>query len=90
MASEKAIEVARIAYELAAFKGKNDEASWSAAIDAAAAVDSDAQPLSKSEIMGLWRAHGGDQHGPNIETVTMPLSKFCGFISVVRSLKRQK
>lgn len=30
--------------------------------------------------MRLWRAHGGDQHGPNVETVTMPLHKFFGFV----------
>lgn len=31
-------------------------------------------------VMKLWRAHGGGQHGPNTETVTMPLANFAGFI----------
>lgn len=33
--------------------------------------------------MNLWREHGGDQHGPNVETVTMPLANFHGFCAAL-------
>jgi hypothetical protein len=26
-----------------------------------------------------WKASGGDHHGPNVETVTMPLAKYVAF-----------
>lgn len=30
--------------------------------------------------MALWRAHGGSQHSADVETVTMPLVRFGGFL----------
>lgn len=37
-------------------------------------------------VMDLWRTHGGGQHGPMVETVTMPLDNFIGFTAALRSL----
>lgn len=32
-------------------------------------------------VARLWREHGGDHHGPRVETVTMPMSRLMGFVS---------
>lgn len=41
----------------------------------------DRASLTQTQIMDLWRRHGGDVHGPRVETVTMPLLKFWGFVA---------
>ena len=36
--------------------------------------------MKASEIKKLWRKHGGDQHGPRVETMTIPEDGFYSFI----------
>lgn len=35
--------------------------------------------MQRSEIKALWKQHGGSQHGPHVEHMLMPESKFWGF-----------
>ena len=36
--------------------------------------------LTLRDYKKLWRKHGGDQHGPRVETMTIPESNFEAFI----------
>lgn len=36
--------------------------------------------MKASDIKKLWRKHGGDQHGPRVETMTIPEDRFYDFI----------
>lgn len=38
------------------------------------------------QVKELWAKHGGKQHGPNVETVTMPLENLMGFVEDIRRL----
>lgn len=40
-------------------------------------------------VARLWIEHGGDHHGPRVETVTMPMSKLMGFVAAIRAAERQ-
>lgn len=42
--------------------------------------------IEQREIRELWKKHGGDQHGPNVETVTMPLEHFHHFMEDYKAL----
>lgn len=42
-----------------------------------------ASTLSQDEIMKLWREHSGDQFGPHVEHVSMPLTNFFNFITAL-------
>lgn len=44
-----------------------------------------AERPGREAVMRLWREHGGSQHGPRVETVTMPLDRFHTFISAMLS-----
>lgn len=37
--------------------------------------------ITRQDAMRLWRKHGGSQHGPRVETVTMPLNQFHDFVA---------
>ena len=37
-------------------------------------------PKAMAAARRLWKEHGGRQHGPHVETLTMPEEKFDGFI----------
>ena len=39
------------------------------------------KPLKFSELKNLWRKHGGDQHGPRVETLTIPEANFMAFMT---------
>lgn len=42
----------------------------------------------KQAAMRLWKDHGGNHHGPNVETVTMPMNAFWSFLEAyAKSLK---
>ncbi len=34
----------------------------------------------QQKVLDLWKKHGGDIHGPHIETVTIPESQFYKFL----------
>lgn len=36
--------------------------------------------MKLDEIRSLWRSHGGDQHGPRVETWTIPEANVEGFV----------
>lgn len=37
--------------------------------------------MKLSEIRKIWRRHGGDQHGPRVETWTIPEANMKDFVS---------
>ncbi len=37
--------------------------------------------MTLGEIRKLWRKHGGDQHGPRVETWTIPEDNMQAFVS---------
>lgn len=36
-------------------------------------------------VRQLWKKHGGDQHGPRVETMTIPEANFAAFIADVQN-----
>lgn len=46
----------------------------------------DLDPQQIQQVHELWTKHGGERHGPRVETVTMPLSRFLSFVEDVRRL----
>lgn len=44
--------------------------------------------MTRTEIRDLWRAHGGSQHGPRVETMTMPEASFYEFVAAVEAAVR--
>lgn len=36
-----------------------------------------------AKAIRLWREHGGRQHGPHTETLTMPLANFRAFVDAL-------
>lgn len=44
--------------------------------------------MTRQDAMRLWRAHGGSQHGPRVETVTMPLDQFHDFVAAILKADR--
>lgn len=39
--------------------------------------------MDKRDIKALWREHGGRQHGPRVETMTIPEADFWKFITAL-------
>lgn len=56
------------------------DAAPPASSDAVADEDKHAVVVTDEELRALWRKHGGDFHGPNVETGTMPESKLLPFL----------
>lgn len=38
-------------------------------------------PAEKQLVRDLWKKHGGEQHGPITETMTIPAHKFYAFMA---------
>lgn len=47
------------------------------------------KPLKLGEVLKLWRQHGGDTHGPRIETWTIPEARVMGFIAALSPTAEQ-
>ncbi len=39
------------------------------------------------ELLDLWKMHGGDWHGPRVETVTMPMYLLTGFLEAAAQVR---
>ena len=46
-----------------------------------------AQTEARAVARRLWTEHGGRQHGPRTETLTMPLDNFGGFVDALMAAK---
>ena len=44
--------------------------------------------MGRADIKKLWAEHGGETHGPRVETVTMPEHLFWGFVEAITAARR--
>ena len=45
--------------------------------------------MDRADIKKLWAEHGGETHGPRVETVTMPEHLFWGFVDALITAARR-
>jgi hypothetical protein len=46
--------------------------------------------LTRGNIRKIWAKHGGAQHGPRVETMTIPEADFFAFVTEILDIERTK
>jgi hypothetical protein len=46
--------------------------------------------LTRANIRKIWAQHGGAQHGPRVETMTIPEADFFAFVTEILNIERTK
>jgi hypothetical protein len=46
--------------------------------------------LARGDIRKIWAQHGGTQHGPRVETMTIPEADFFAFVTEILDIERTK